>query len=134
MTRYLLDTNHAGLALRRSIDVLQELQSKLSADDRMYLSTPTVAELWYMVFKSDQVVANKGRLERLLGALDHAEFDLAAAEEFGRIHAALRKLGQPIPVADMQIAAVALTKGLVLATADAHFARIPGLVTVNLLL
>jgi tRNA(fMet)-specific endonuclease VapC len=52
-------------------------------------------------------------------------FDIAAAEQAGRIHADLERAGQPIGWADTAIAAMALTKGLELATGNtAHYQRI----------
>ncbi|MBV8845363.1 MAG: type II toxin-antitoxin system VapC family toxin [Bryobacterales bacterium] len=43
-------------------------------------------------------------------------FDSAAASEFAKIAAARRKLGRPISQADCQIAAIARSRGAVLAT------------------
>ena len=55
--------------------------------------------------------------------------DRTAAMEFGRIKAELSRRGTLIPDADIQIAAVARSHGLVLLTADSHFSHIDGLTT-----
>ena len=55
-------------------------------------------------------------------------FDRAAAEEYGRVYALLRRSGRPMPAMDIQIAAVALTLGnCTLVTKDSDFVAIPGL-------
>lgn len=50
------------------------------------------------------------------------------AAEYGRIKAALKTAGTPLPENDVWIAAFAMERGLPLATRDAHFASVPGLI------
>jgi tRNA(fMet)-specific endonuclease VapC len=54
------------------------------------------------------------------------------ADRFGRIAAALRKAGTPIPTNDIWIAAHAFESGAELVTFDDHFAAVPGLVWTQL--
>lgn len=55
-----------------------------------------------------------------------------AAQHYGQIRAALEKLGQPIGVNDLHIAAHARSEGLTLVTNNLHeFAKVPGLLTDN---
>ena len=55
-----------------------------------------------------------------------------AAQHYGAIRAALEKLGQPIGVNDMHIAAHARSEGLVLVTNNmGEFARVPALEAEN---
>lgn len=128
--RYILDTNHAGTLLR---DEHAPLWAKLRPLTRSQcgLCRPVVGELWYMVFNSARPASNRPKLEALLAQFDVWEFDEAAAVEFGRVRAELRRLGRPIPTFDILIAAIARANGLVLLTADAHFAAVPGLATEN---
>ncbi|MBL9219379.1 MAG: type II toxin-antitoxin system VapC family toxin [Opitutaceae bacterium] len=49
------------------------------------------------------------------------------AAEYGRIKAALKAAGTPLPENDVWIAALALEHGLPLATRDSHFAQVAGL-------
>lgn len=49
------------------------------------------------------------------------------AAEYGRIKAALKAAGTPLPENDVWIAAFAVEHSLPLASRDAHFARVPGL-------
>ena len=49
------------------------------------------------------------------------------AAEYGRVKAALKAAGTPLPENDVWIAAAAIEQGLPLATRDAHFSQIAGL-------
>lgn len=56
------------------------------------------------------------------------EYDAASAIQHAEIRLALERSGISIPMADAQIAAIALTRNLTLVTLDrAHFGTIPGL-------
>lgn len=54
------------------------------------------------------------------------------ADRFGRIAAALRKAGTPIPTNDIWIAAHAYESGAELITFDGHFSAVSGLVCTQL--
>jgi tRNA(fMet)-specific endonuclease VapC len=125
MIRYLLDTNHAGNILRAN----SVLPAKMLAvpDARFSLCLPSIGELWHMIYKSSQIVVNQRKLEALLDHFDIYPFDQSAAQEFGRLLTELRRAGQPIPAIDIQIGAIAITNGLTLLTADAHFNHVPRL-------
>jgi len=51
----------------------------------------------------------------------------SVARHYGRIYAALRRAGTPIPTNDMWIAAATLDTGACLVTFDGDFTRVPGL-------
>ena len=51
----------------------------------------------------------------------------AVAERYGKLHAALRRAGTPIPVNDVWIAATAIVWGGRLLTFDTDFASVPDL-------
>jgi tRNA(fMet)-specific endonuclease VapC len=88
-----------------------------------------VGELWFMVFHSSRVALNRRRFRVLLEKFTVLEFDASAAMEFGRIKSELSDRGTILPDVDVQIAAVARSRGLVLLTGDAHFSHIDGVVT-----
>jgi len=129
MTRYLLDTNHAGALMRENPTVA----SKIAAltDVELNVCIPCVGELWFMVFNSGREDANRVKLLTLLASLRIVEFGEVEAEEFGRIRIELRRLGRPIPQIDAQIAAIARTGGYTLATADTHFNHVAGIAIEN---
>lgn len=130
MTRFLLDTNHCGTLLRDEQAPLWGRLRPLRRDEAL-LARPSVGELWFMVYNSTRVDSNRTNLLALLKQFTILEFDAKAAEEFGRIRAELRKSGRSIPQVDVQIAAIARERGLVVLTADAHFSHVTGLVTEN---
>ena len=66
-------------------------------------------------------------LEYLLKEVDTLGLSPAATEQYGRVFAALRRAGTPIPTNDVWIAASALEHGLTLVTRDGHFDNVPGL-------
>jgi tRNA(fMet)-specific endonuclease VapC len=57
-------------------------------------------------------------------------YDAAAAWEYGRLFAELRRIGRPMQQIDIQIAAIALTLGnCTVVTSDSDLAAVPGLST-----
>ena len=59
-------------------------------------------------------------------------FDAQAAYQAGKLRAHLRKKGQAIDLPDLQIAAIAIDRGLTLVTGNVqHFIRIPDLKVEN---
>ncbi len=125
MTRYLLDSNHAGNILRANSSLPSKMLS--APDARFSLCLPSIGELWHMIFKSSRFAANQRKLETLIDRFDIYPFDHPAAREFGRLLTDLRRVGHPIPAIDIQIAAIAIANELTLLTADAHFNHITGL-------
>ena len=71
---------------------------------------------------------NLQRLTHGLSALVIWPYDVAAAEEFGRLFALLRRRGRNIQQIDIQIAAIALSLGrCTVVTKDSDFSAVPGL-------
>lgn len=59
-------------------------------------------------------------------------FDETAAFEYGRIAAELRRIGRPMQVVDMMIAAIALTLGnCTVVSSDADLSAVPKLTVEN---
>lgn len=133
MTRYVLDTNHAGTLLRDPAAPLWRRLAILTRPECL-LCRPVVGELWYMIHNSERADANRPKLEALLLQFDIVEFDAKAAEEFGKIRAELRRTGTPVPSFDALIAALCRSNNFTLVTADKHFRHISGLKTDNWLL
>jgi tRNA(fMet)-specific endonuclease VapC len=93
---------------------------------------PVVGELFAGIELSASREKNLARLIRSLNALFLWPFDRAAAEEYGRLFAALRRLGRPMQQIDIQIAAIALSLGnCTVVSKDTDLAAVPGLVVEN---
>ncbi len=130
MLRYLLDTNIVIYVLkRRPVEVLSTFNANAS---RMAISSITLAELLHGAEKSSRVSENLAAIEDFCSRLEVLPYGPKAAQHYGIIRAALEKLGQPIGVNDMHIAAHARSEGLVLVTNNmGEFARVPALEAEN---
>ncbi len=130
MLRYLLDTNIVIYVLkRRPVEVLSTFNANAS---RMAISSITLAELLHGAEKSSRVSENLAAVEDFCSRLEVLPYGPKAGQHYGVIRAALEKLGQPIGVNDMHIAAHARSEGLVLVTNNmGEFARVPALEAEN---
>jgi tRNA(fMet)-specific endonuclease VapC len=91
-----------------------------------------LGELVAGVEASDTKQANQVRLRRALPELVLWPYDKAAAEEFGRIYAELKRKGRMIQQVDIMIAAIARTIGnCTVVTKDSDLKAIDGLDVVD---
>ena len=130
MLRYLLDTNIVIYVLkRRPIEVLSVFNQNAS---RMAISAITLSELYHGAEKSIKVSENLAAIEDFCSRLEVLPYGSKAAQHYGAIRAGLEKLGQPIGVNDLHIAAHARSEGLVMVTNNVgEFARVPALEVEN---
>ena len=123
--RYLLDTNLA-IAL---IDGTLDIGHVVSENDQVYVCATVVGELAYGAEHSGLPEANLAKVRGLVEACSLLPQTVETAWEYGRIKAALRRKGRPIPENDLWIAAVATQYGATLVTRDRHFDDVDGLPT-----
>ncbi|AVO49609.1 VapC toxin family PIN domain ribonuclease [Melaminivora suipulveris] len=128
--RYLLDTNIVIYVLkRRPIEVLSLFNQHAS---RMAISAITLAELVHGAEKSSQPSANLAVIDDFCSRLEVLPYGSKAAQHYGTIRAELERLGQPIGVNDLHLAAHARSEGLAMVTNNVReFGRVPGLVVEN---
>ena len=126
MIKYLLDTNIVIYVIkRRPIEVLAAFNNNVT---RMAISAVTLAELLHGAEKSSQPSSNLAVVEDFCSRLVVLPYTEKAAQHYGAIRAALEKIGQPIGVNDLHIAAHARSEGLVLVTNnEKEFAKVPAL-------
>jgi tRNA(fMet)-specific endonuclease VapC len=105
------------------------IQEKMLNGDSLFLASPTVGELYYGAQKSDNVTENLRRVNTFVENHVCLSCDLETARWYGIIRNQLQKKGRPIPNNDIWIAAVAMQRGLILATRDSHFDEIESLQT-----
>jgi tRNA(fMet)-specific endonuclease VapC len=124
--RYMLDTDICIYAIKnRPASVLAALRANASAG--IGVSSITVAELCFGAEKSGSG-KNLLALQHFLEPLVIADFDLASAQEYGRLRKLLESSGTPIGPLDTQIAAHALALKVVLVSNNIReFSRVPGL-------
>src|SRR5260221_8903124 len=124
----MLDTN-AYVALKRGNERIAEL---VRSAEEIVFSIVVVGELLFGFRNGTRYERNLGELEQFLShplvALLPAS--RVTADRFGRVAAALRKAGTPIPTNDIWIAAQAMEVGADLVTFDRHFESVAGLAVV----
>ena len=124
---YLLDSNICIYIINQSPKQVVNHIKKLKVH-QIKLSSISLAELEYGVSKSRNREKNRNALINFASAFDIVEFNDNDAEVYGLIRAELEQKGQVIGPYDMQIAAQALTRDLILVTNNtAEFTRIPKL-------
>ena len=115
---YVINTMSASVV--RAITRLEPGQVKLSA--------VSLAELEVGASKSRRREENRNALLRFAAAFDIVPFDDRDVEAYGLIRAGLERRGHVIGPYDLQIAAQAITRDLVLVTNNVEeFRRVPGL-------
>lgn len=129
--RYLLDSNVLIAALKgEPASVLNRLAGL--APERLCLSAVVLAELFTGAEKSRDSVKRKADLTDLTHGMETLSFNAGDAQTYGRIRAALERKGTPIGPLDMLIAAQAVSRDLVLVTANLReFRRVQDLVCEN---
>lgn len=130
MLKYLLDTNIVIYVIKqRPLAVLAVFNQQ---HGRMAISSITLAELIHGAEKSSDVARNMSVVEDFVSRLTVLPYDDKAAWHYGNIRATLEKIGQPIGVNDLHIAAHARSLGLTLVTNNRReFERVQGLLLEN---
>lgn len=125
--RYMLDTNICIYAIKHKPEkVFQKLQTVDPQD--VCVSSVTYAELVHGVEKSAAVEKNRLALSMLLANIEILDFDVDAADCYGKIRADLEKKGTPIGPLDMMIAGHAQSLGYTVVTNNVkEFSRVPDL-------
>lgn len=127
MAEYMLDTDIASYIMgSKSRVLLEKLQTVPTS--ALCISAITKSEIMYGVEISPRRERDRAALEFFLRHVQVLDYPVEAAEDYGQIRAALRKLGAPIGPNDTLIAAHARCQGLTLVTNNTHeFGRVPGL-------
>lgn len=122
----LLDTN-AYVALKRDHAGVVGLVRDCS---ELVFSAVVVGELLFGFRNGARLDRNTRELDELLAQprVRLVPVSRTTADRFGRIAAALRKAGKPIPSNDIWIAAHAFETGAELVSFDRHFESVDGLV------
>jgi tRNA(fMet)-specific endonuclease VapC len=121
---YLLDTNICIYIINKHT---KSIIKKISGMNpiAIKISSVSVAELEYGASKSNKKEQNRNALRNFLSSFEIIPFDFQDAEVYGIIRAELERQEKPIGPYDLQIAAQALVRDLVLVTNNTdEFARI----------
>jgi tRNA(fMet)-specific endonuclease VapC len=130
--RYLLDTGIAADYINRRHGVYERARAEVARGNRIGISVPVLAELYYGIEFSASREKNLQRLHVALPSLAIWPFTEEAAAEYGRIAAELRRTGRPMQQVDIMVAATAQTLGnCTVVTADSDLSAVPGLPVEN---
>lgn len=128
--RYLLDTNHWSFLQEEHPRIVARIR-QLPEDASLFMSVVSQAEL---LGGAELVASEKRRRELLLlyrqavaTATEVLPITSEIAEEFARVHVALRRKGKPIETNDIWLAATARAHDLIVATTDPDFRHVDGL-------
>ena len=128
--KFLLDTNACIHFLNGDSDLLAQRILE-AGPGKIAISSITLAELHFGAARSKRAETNLERVESFAEELVSYPFDDECASRFGHIKAEMLSAGRPTPDFDLAISAIAMTHGLTIVTADRHFAKVPGLVSVD---
>jgi tRNA(fMet)-specific endonuclease VapC len=128
MRRFLLDTGSANDYIDHRGGVYPKAQQQKQQGHVIGSCVPVLGELWSGVELSSAPLRRRALLIRSRSSWKVWPCTEAAAAEFGRIFAHLKRTGRPMQQIDIQIAAIALTLGsCTVVTKDSDFKAIPGL-------
>jgi tRNA(fMet)-specific endonuclease VapC len=128
----MLDTNAIGDLIdgRKGVDVRAKAARR--AGHRIGTCAPILGEFYFGLELSDTRDENMRRARPAVRSLVLWPFDHEAAAEFGRLHAELRRIGRPMQIPDIQVAAIALALGsCTVVTTDSDLSAVPGLAVEN---
>ncbi len=101
-------------------------------DDKIFISSITIAELFYGAYNSSNFVKNLQLINKLISDINTINVDPKAGKQFGSMKADLKKSGYIINDSDLFIAATAISNDMVLVTNnERHFRRIKNLIIEN---
>lgn len=132
----LLDTNVISVAMTREPDPRVSAWLNAQPDGSLFLSSVTVAELWFGI---GALPAGK-RKTSLAAALDDVlhefanrilPFDTLAAQHYARLAVQTRATGNGFPAPDGYIAGIAAAHGFAVASRDASAFKAAGLTVIN---
>ena len=127
----MLDTNICIYIIKNKPSYVRDKFKEYDIGD-LCLSSITVSELYYGVYKSQYIEKNLLALNSFLRPFNIVDYDLNASIEYGKIRASLEKSGNIIGGLDMQIAAHAKSLDMTLITNNTReFQRIENLVIDN---
>ena len=120
---YLIDTDIYIYLMEGNQGIADRIRD--TGEENIFLSSISVAELYYGAFKSSKQDKNLFRIQKNLEKLQILNFNHHAAKIFGRLKANLLRLGHPIADMDLEIASIAIYHQHTLVTHNTkHFSPI----------
>ncbi len=124
MNQYLLDTNICIYIINRKPEEIYHKFKKIKLEN-IFISSVTVSELYYGIFKSKQFEKNKSALSNFLSYLNIISFTNEDGILAGEIRKNLETSGKMIGPYDLLIASQSITNRFILVTNNTkEFSRI----------
>ncbi len=131
MKKFLIDTDIIIYWLKNKYPLIDQ-KIKQVGKTSVFISSITVAELYFGAYNSVKKEENLAVTDGLLDKMKIVPFDEKAGKYFGEIKASLKKKGRIISDSDIFIAATAFSNNLILVTNnEEHFGRIENLTIEN---
>ena len=125
--KYMLDTNICIFTIKNKSTSLIQRLSKIDPSE-ICISSVTLSEMYYGVYKSQAKEKNLSALEKMLTSLEVVPFASLAAQSYGEVRASMEKTGNIIGPLDFLIAAHALSLKSILVTNNvSEFKRVKSL-------
>lgn len=122
--KYLLDTNICIYIIKKKPEKVIHQFSKVKVGE-IAISSITIAELFYGAVKSSKPDENIIALQEFLLPLKRIDFSSDDALTYGKIRTELERKGKLIGSMDLLIAAIAVSRNLILITNNAkEFSRV----------
>ncbi len=121
---YLLDTSVLVAAFRNDPVIIAHLNQYQGS---YYLASIGAGELYYGAYHATNPQRDVAQADTLVQSIPVLSCDATTAKVYGLFRQQLSAAGQLIPENDLWIAATAYQNQLIVATRDAHFQRIHGL-------
>lgn len=128
--RICIDTNIYSAFKSGNKDIIELLENS----DELLIPAVVLGELYAGFYIGTRLKENLKELDQFLSipGVYTVKIDREIADRYGVLIKTLKEQGTPIPTNDVWIAATALENGTKLATYDAHFNNIAGIVKVVL--
>lgn len=122
---FLIDTDIASVYMNRPSALTHRF---LQHAGRLFIPSVVLAELRAGAYLRPNPAPLLRKIVDFLAEVEVLDFDVACADQFGRLRGVLKGSGFTVAMIDLMIATTSLVHDLTLVTHNtAHFARIPGL-------
>jgi tRNA(fMet)-specific endonuclease VapC len=129
---YCFDTDILSAVIRRDPPLALIRRLAQTPPEQQFTTAVTLGELLYGTARRGSAALTRKVRELVIGALLVLPFDERAAEVYGPLRAGLEAAGRRLDEPDLRIASIALSRGLVVVTANVrHFGRVPDLKVEN---
>lgn len=125
--KYLLDTNHVGLAVRPESPVARRMREVRWEGHALGTCIPVLREIEAGLLQVRNPAAYRHQLERVLRVVRVWPLDRPCARGYGRLYNELRARGRVLSQVDLMVAALAEQLNATLITTDRDFEAVESL-------